>query len=61
MFLLIPYLRILKQPSKGQLFLEVCLSLTQFITYCLASPENSKLLIEYLNTHEALNETRYEK
>ena len=25
----------------------------QFIVCCLAAPENSKLLIEYLNTHEA--------
>ena len=43
------------------LFLEVCLNLTQFIIYCLAAPENSKLLIGYLNIYEDLNETRHEK
>ena len=62
MFLLIQYLRILEQTIQSPaILLDVCLNLTQFIIYCLAAPENSKLLIEYLNTHEALNETQYEK
>ena len=55
MFLLIQYLRILKQTIQSPaILLDVCLNLTQFIIYCLAAPENSELLLEYLNTHEAL-------